>query len=812
MLRGLRTLSILIFLLVASTRTWAQPSVTDGVMMSAENMFRDMEKKTILLTGNVQLLFKGQHLSCDKAQMDMEKQVVTAEGHVILVNDTAHVEGDRIVFNYKTNTGYIYNGFVQSGQVVFEGDVVEKVGEKRYVATNASYTACETCPPGWSFSGRVIDAEIGGYARIQRPVFRIAGVPVLILPSLIVPLKSSRQSGFLVPSLSFSERGGPYLSGIYFWAIDRSQDLTLTPRWYKELGPKLLGDYRYLLSKDSFGRFQGAWMLSDRALATEYNIPGRVSRWYADYSHYYLLPDDYVQRLQIRQLSDVKYLRDYPDEMQAYGYPSLENRASVTKSTDNNYASVEVDVYENLLKFYPIQRNEDSVNRFPEIRYNAKEQRLFGPNGPLARLDVDYTSFVSQGYNYDSLRPCNPPVGNVSGDMPNLGTCLPGQLVPLRGLSDPTGSQQERGYFLRGQDLWRTGQRLDVQPTISYPFQVAHLFDILPSISYREMQYRFDSYSGAGTNTGGVDEVDPTGQPAFDPSAARRYIQADVVAKTEFSRVFGDFTDPKGNRWKHSLEPEIGYSQIPWMRSPNHPFFGDYAGNKPSYQYEPLVDTDLWNPHKGVQFDYNDRVYDRRLANYVVTNRITRKVWNDGVPDYKTVALFQVGQSYDFKEASRALKPHPWSSIDSLLALHLQNIEALITNSYDTYADVASTAATVTLMATAKNFVQFSFNQNYLLNDDDTLIKDGQTRQVGIGGGVVTKYFDVAGRFDYSTLNPNQVLDWNYILNLRPPGRCWIIHLEMSQQLTGRPNSTVSLNFNFGGETTKDASTRSQAL
>lgn len=181
---------VLAFAFFFSVLAAAQSSVTDGVLINADSMFRDLEKKTVKLKGNVQLVFKGQHLSCDKALLDLNAQQITAEGHVILYNEKTHVEGDKIVFNYRENTGYIYNGFVQSGQVVFEGEVVEKVGEDRYLASNAHYTACETCPPGWSFSGRKIDAEIGGYARIQRPVFRIGGVPVMILPSIIVPLKS----------------------------------------------------------------------------------------------------------------------------------------------------------------------------------------------------------------------------------------------------------------------------------------------------------------------------------------------------------------------------------------------------------------------------------------------------------------------------------------------------------------------------------------------------------------------------------------------------------------------------------------------
>src|SRR5258708_22638633 len=119
-LRMRRCLTAFAFLAltVLAGKTRAQTSVTDGVLINADSMFRDLEKKTVRLKGNVQIVFKGQHLSCDKALLDLNKQLVTAEGHIILYNEKVHVEGDKLTFNYLANTGFIYNGFVQSGQVV----------------------------------------------------------------------------------------------------------------------------------------------------------------------------------------------------------------------------------------------------------------------------------------------------------------------------------------------------------------------------------------------------------------------------------------------------------------------------------------------------------------------------------------------------------------------------------------------------------------------------------------------------------------------------------------------------------------------
>lgn len=804
-----------LFILVFSPLALAQ-SVTDGVIINARYMERDMEKRTVKLNGDVQVVFKGQHMSSDSAQLDLNKQQIIAEGNVVLYNDQVHVEGDKVVFNYSTNTGLIYNGYVQSGQVVFQGDVVEKTGENHYIATNADYTACETCPPGWSLSGKTIDAEIGGYARISRPVFHIAGFPVMILPGLIVPLKSSRQSGVLVPTWGQSGLSGFSISAIYFWAINRSSDMTFQARDYTLRGYKFLDQYRYVLSPDSRGQADGAWMV-DKVLKNEYQLPGNgvVDRWFLNYDHLQNLPNGYVDRLDVRDVSDLRYIRDFPDELPGYGDPALENKASITKLMPRSYASAEADIYENQLKYYPFQSNNDSVNRAPDLKYSFEEQRLW-EGGPLARMDLDYTNFTRSSWGYDDLAPCNGNMFDPKGRVSIPCTGFPygnSSLVPIDHGANQQGQISRDGVFTSGQDLWRTGQRLDVMPTISYPFQLWKTFDILPSVTYRETQYQFDS----------PDYV----RSQFDSTAARRYVETDVTARTEFSRVFTTSDDPKATKWKHSIEPEVTYSQIPWARTPNNPFFGDYAGFQYARQFDPITDTDIGNPRTGVQFDYNDRTFEERAITYGLLNRFTRKVWNDGTPDYQTIGVFQLDESYDFKEAQRASPgnpSHPWSMINGILDLRFDHLKSYTTASFSPYPPhVWDLQSNIRAMYTPKNYVQISYSRNWILdNTYQPVITNPESRSYSLGAGTVSKYFDFDGHLDFTDLwndpitglrkSGVQVLGWGYTMDIRPPGRCWVIRVDHSMVLGGDATIHASLNFDFGGETKTEASTRSQAM
>ena len=202
-------------------------SQVEGIRLSAADISRDYESKTIILQGNVEIAFDDQVLKCDKATVFQKTNEIHASGNILLASKDTVVEGTSIKFNYKTKLGQIQDGIVRSGQVAFEGEVLEKTGEQTYFGKKAQYTACTTCPAGWSFSGQEIDAEIGGYAYIKYPVLRIADFPIFILPRILIPLKSDRQSGLLVPSLDFSKKAGAAITQSYFWAINRSKDATL---------------------------------------------------------------------------------------------------------------------------------------------------------------------------------------------------------------------------------------------------------------------------------------------------------------------------------------------------------------------------------------------------------------------------------------------------------------------------------------------------------------------------------------------------------------------------------------------------------
>ncbi len=753
---------ILVSLLWIHSDLFAQ-SVIDGVLIQADSTEGFTETDEFVLKGNVQVAFQGQTLRCDEAHINLKTKTVEARGNVILNDAQIHLEADMVRLNYQTNTGVIENGFIQSGQLIIEGKRIHKTGDLVYVAEEAEFTSCATCPPGWSFYGKEVEAELGGYAKISWPVFKIANWSLLPLPWLMVPLKTERQSGLLVPSYEYTQRGRFALNQNYFWAISRSQDATIGLTYHELLGLKWASEYRYILSPDSKGHLRGAY-LEDRIFSQDFLNGSNFGRWYLKYNHIFDLPDGFVQRVEVTDVSDLLYARDFPNDLQEWGDPALENRVSITKNQDNLHLSAEASIYKNLLNASaPLAKNSDAVHKIPELMVRTSDIS-FWDYGPTIRFDLNSTHFVRDTFSYDDLRL---DAGNLREPLPAPG--IPGEFV-------------RDGSFDPATDLMRTGHRLDAQALIQAPFQAGRILQFSPSLMFREMQYQFE-----------IDQ--DTSTQGFAPSAAQRYIQTDLTARTEMSYVFGNENE-FANKYKHSLIPEVGYSHIPWIRRPDHPFFGDYRGQPFLRRDEPISDQDV-NGINRLQFDYEDRIFDRELITLALTNRIVRKDFVGGDPYYHNLIFFQLSQNYDLNE-SRTDKPQPWSSVRGLLNVDTKYISADSTTSYNPYAKITNTATRLQIKPLEAYYFQISYSQNTLVNEDNEVRAETRTENIGLGVGLVSTYWDLVANLDYSRVT-GQLQSWDYITRIKPPGNCWYIELMHRQILGGDVNLKANVSFNFGG-------------
>ncbi len=775
-----------------------------GISISAGPGTWESENELLDLSGGVHLVFREQNIDCDSAKINFKSKKIEAKGNVKITTPTTTIGGDYIILDYENNTGIIYNGFVQSGNVIFEGQVLQKISENEYYVVDANYTSCTNCPSTWNFTGSSIRAELGGYAYIKNSVIRAGVVPILWLPYLIVPLKSDRQTGLLTPELERTEGGGLALGQSGFWAISRSADMTLTLKNYERRGLKALVEYRYALNENSNGQLNYASIndlsfKDEKRFNTFRNRASRniaINRWSLKYNHYQELPEGFIHRVQINDASDLQYSRDFFKETLNHGDSAMENRMSISKNTKDQHASLDASYYKNMLHADPLENNDDAVHRLPEIHWSQSSKSI-DKSDFLYTIDFDYINFARSSSTYDDLIKLQ--TGNSAIRYPNNNKNSPAW--------ENTADHQliRDGFFNQKDDIIRSGQRFNFNPAIYRTFQFGHFLDVTPKLSYRETQYIFPNL--------------PTlpSEPV-DTNNVRRYVRAELNSRTIISQVYGNKNETRSSLWKHEIQPEIKYTRLPWIDHRSHPFFGFQQQSEAPYFTENIIGDEDTGSDSSLQFDYYDRIYDRNLMTYSVTNRLVRKRWINNEPEYRQIALLRLSQSFDAfqaerieKDSVREGKKQPWSDISALLDVRLDNFETLSSISYFPYQKVTNTNSRVRFTDSKGRFAQVGLILRYKIVPGEEVDTTTKTQDYSLATGLITSHMNFVGKITFDGAKSNvssdffkgtneRIRSYSYIAQIKPQGDCLALRFSYEQITGGGDNINLGLDFSFDGK------------
>ena len=115
--------------------------------------------------------------------------------------------------------------------------------------------------PRWELHAGTIVLNIDHYTLLRNAIFSVKGVPMLYTPILYYPTKKDdRATGFLIPTYGSSTLRGHSIHNAFFWAVDRSQDLTFLHDWYSKTGQGVGSEYRYNFGNASNGNIRGSFL------------------------------------------------------------------------------------------------------------------------------------------------------------------------------------------------------------------------------------------------------------------------------------------------------------------------------------------------------------------------------------------------------------------------------------------------------------------------------------------------------------------------------------------------------------------------
>jgi lipopolysaccharide assembly outer membrane protein LptD (OstA) len=318
----------------------------------------------VTISDNAQITYKDTTIMADRISFNQSTYELNAEGNVVLLNPGIRVGGDKMAFNLREVTGEVENPLVETNEgFILGGSHLVKYGPDRYKIEHARLTSCTQPTPYWLLRASLIDFQVDKAASLRNVRFNLGVLPIIYTPWLRLPMNNERSSGLLMPMWGTSDFHGTFFNTGYFWAINRSQDTTVTLDYYSLRGVRYGGEYRNYLGNNNFTNTHFFYINDDTVGYPRYE--GLINSRQA-------LPWGMVASGNMEFLSDREYRRDFINR-NIYYSPLFRRSASLVK----NFS-----VYTLGTTYYDVSRfvgpNRISAIRYePTIDFRGRERQIF---------------------------------------------------------------------------------------------------------------------------------------------------------------------------------------------------------------------------------------------------------------------------------------------------------------------------------------------------------------------------------------------------------------------------------------------------
>jgi len=503
-----------------------------GIDNVVSSRWRQTGQDTREYEGDVEVKLGDTMLYADYLQVFMKEDRIVARGNVALIQTTNRITADKAEFNYKTRLGVFHSAYgiatikpqaprpgvpvpVPTAanldtDVYFIGDVVEKIGPRKYKITKGGFTTCVQPTPRWEFHADTVILSIDHYAFMRNAIFNVKGVPFLYMPVMYYPTKKDdRATGFLLPTIGSTSLRGESIHNAFFWVFNRSQDATFMHDWFSKTGQGYGTEYRYNYGATETGymraytaREHNATYVDEatgqpvtQALGNSYQLQGAASQLFPGHIMARARVD-YFSSLAQQQSFNMNFVNAYTQNRSfganavgAWRTYTLTATADHTDSFSSDTAST-------------------TYGSWPRVSFARNERQIAGT--PL---------YFSMGSEYATL------------------------LKSAKDTTDPTS-----GY---NQDV----SRFDLSPQIRFPFKQWQWFTVNTTLTWRDTYYTrslvvTDPVTGA------------TAPSAVNSPLNRSFftVQSQIIGPV-FSKIWDTPDNGYAEKFKHTIEPTFTVSQ-----------------------------------------------------------------------------------------------------------------------------------------------------------------------------------------------------------------------------------------------------------
>lgn len=520
----------------------------DPFEISADRIVFDEARELYVAEGHVVVDQASRRLKARWVAFSKRTRIGVAEGDVQLEDGGDRLAAAFMVFDVDSLQGMLYQGSLDSGSQGFTVRAIELVrtGENTFRMQDGAFTTCR-CEEGekvpWEIRAEKGDIEVGGYGTVTNSTFNVLGVPVLWVPWTFFPVKSERETGFLLPDFAFGGRGGANFGLPFFWAALPQLNVTLTPRYFVERGYKQDVELEYVFGERSRGDLFVAGLVDQKH---DDRSSFDRERWAVLWDHDQELPAEWRWQTDLKLASDNLYSDDFLELRPYRTFRFVESTTNVARDfgASGGFGAMAAARYADDVQGSTFDdRDEYILQRFAEVRGDVQPGTLPVPWGIDARFDSEVIHFQglrSTESELSGLSPGAPPALRTNGRFYDLG--VDGVVGP------PDVVNEGNGTYEVGEPLDEHGTRILLHPRIARTFQLGDVAEWVPEVGWQQTLYSSTSQKFADRGL--------------------------LTARADLrSRVARDFVGEDGAALRHVVEPRLSWAYVSQQRQSNNPLF-----------------------------------------------------------------------------------------------------------------------------------------------------------------------------------------------------------------------------------------------
>lgn len=554
-------LAITPLLLLLAAIASAQSGDAPLTLEADELEFRGAES-VYIARGNVRIQQKGRELRADSVYLNDETQLGAASGSVEIREGGDILQSEFLQFDTGSLQGVAFSGELlgKEAEYTLTGSEIRKTGAKTYEVEDGRFTTCK-CPDSqardpWAIRAASTEAELGGYAVAKNTKFDVLGVPLIWVPWFFYPLKEERTTGFLGPTFGRSSRSGWEAAVPFFWAARHNINVTATPQYLSKRGFKPSLETEYVFGERSGGQLYGMYIHDNDIDHSEVKEDFSRDRWGIRGEHLQDLPGNLHFQFAGAGISDNRVTFDFDD---FYDYRLdrwlFSNGFLWTHQgpSDRFALLAGARIADDLQNPDVEDRDEFMLQRLPEVQFNAMTGTVPGVPGLVATADLEFINFESY-LDADRRFSDNLLVDDLFYDT-GIDSIPTGKERDSAGTRVPfdihrdDGVTEVNGLFEEGEPIADGGQRITVQPRISYPLHLWDAVHVVPEVGYYGTFYWSDAL---GTDV-------------------RNLLIARGSVRTRLEREIPWFF--RSDSADHVIEPFLGYAVVSDASQDDNPLF-----------------------------------------------------------------------------------------------------------------------------------------------------------------------------------------------------------------------------------------------